>query len=396
MKKKKLIVGITIPGSIGLLRGQLNYFTTHGYDAYLLTQQDENSLAYCEREGCKALNITIAREISLKQDIITLFALIKLFHKERPDVVNLGTPKMGLLGMIAAWWCRVPNRIYTCRGFRYEHETGRLKKILMFSEWLSAACAQKIICISPSVKALGVKDGLFSEKKCVVINKGSSNGIDPKYFNQKNVDPTDTENLRIQYALDGMFVFGFLGRIIDRKGIMEMYEAFVKVYEKDNNTRLFVVGPWDDKQISDKTLFDKMSKHPGIVMPGRTDDVPLYLSAMDVFVLPAWWEGFGNVVVQAADMGLPVIGSTGTGVCDAVCDGFNGINVRHNDVQHLYDTMIQLLTDKELREKFATNGPVWGQNFKQEIIWEGMDKLYKREQLCINTFSNEYSTSVYR
>lgn len=377
MDKKKLIVGITVPGSVGLLKGQMKYFGDAGYDSYLLTQHDERSLAYCISEGCKPLNVMIAREISLWQDMKTLFSLVRLFRKVKPDVVNMGTPKMGMLGMMAAWWCRVPNRIYTCRGFRYEHEHGLLKKVLMSCEWLSGACAQKIICISPSVKALGIKDKLFNESKCVIINKGSSNGIDSEYFNKANVLQEETDKLRSELGLEDFFVYGFLGRVIDRKGIKELYEAFCRIYEKDNNNRLLIVGPWDLGQISDKTLYDKMNSHPGIVMPGRTDNVPLYLSVMDIFTLPAWWEGFGNVVVQAANMGLPVIGSTGTGVVDAVCDGFNGINVESKNVDALYDAMVLLKDNDELREKFAKNGPVWGQNFKSEVIWQGMDELYK-------------------
>ena len=375
---KKLIVGITIPGSVGLLKGQMTYFSKLGYDTYLLTQHDERSINYCQREGCKSLNVQIARNISLKQDVKTLRALIKVFRRIRPDIVNVGTPKMGMLGMIAAWWCRVPNRIYTCRGFRYEHEHGVLKRILMVCECIAGTCAQKIICISPSVKALGVKDKVFTAKKCVVIHKGSSNGIDSEYFSRKNVKEEDTIALRRKLNVEGKFVYGFLGRIVDRKGIKELYEAFCKVYECDKECRLLIVGPWEFSQISDKTLYDAMKLHPGIVMPGRTDEVPLYLTAMDVFVLPAWWEGFGNVVVQAADMGLPVIGSTGTGVCDAVCDGFNGVNVEPKNVDALYNAMRSLRTDDALREKYAQNGPVWGQNFRSEIIWEGMNELYQK------------------
>lgn len=375
---KKLVVGITIPGSIGLLKGQLKHFANLGYDACLLTQHDEKSLSYCERENCRPLDVKIERNISLIQDLKSLFALIKLFRKEKPDVVNLGTPKMGLLGMMAAWFCRVPNRIYTCRGFRYEHEHGTLKKILMICEKIAGACANRIICISPSVKALGVKDGLFKAEKCVIINKGSSNGIDSNYFSRANVKDSDTEQLRKELGLEGHFVYGFLGRVVDRKGIKELYEAFCKLYEKDSNSRLLVVGPWEFSQISDKTLFDKMKSHKGIVMPGRTDNVPLYLSVMDVFTLPAWWEGFGNVVVQAADMGLPVIGSKGTGVCDAVKDGYNGINVEPKNVDALYKVMLQMRDDEDLRNRLAANGPKWGQNFKSEIIWAGMDELYRK------------------
>lgn len=379
MKYKKLIVGITAPQSIGLLKGQLNYFATHGYDACLLTQHDERSSDYCKKEGCRRLDVQIERNISLKKDFKTLISLIKMFRKEKPDVVNMGTPKMGLLGMIAAWICRVPNRIYTCRGFRYEHESGRLKKILMVCEWISGACANQIICISPSVKVLGVKDGLFNEKKCVVINKGSSNGIDPVYFSASQVSKVETNALKEKYELNGKFVYGFLGRVVDRKGINELYEAFCNIYNENQNVRLFVVGPWEMEQIKDKCLMDKMQNHPGIIVTGKTFDVALHFSVMDVFVLPAWWEGFGNVVVQAADMGIAVIGSTGTGVCDAVNDGFNGINVPVKDVSKLTETMRLLKQDNILRQKLANNGPIWGQNFKPKKIWEGMDQLYKKK-----------------
>ena len=375
---KKLIVGITIPGSVGLLKGQMEYFTKLGYDTYLLTQHDERSVAYCQREGCKNLNVKIARNISLLQDIKTLRALIKIFRRLRPDIVNVGTPKMGMLGMIAAWWCRVPNRIYTCRGFRYEPEHGIKKQILKVCEWIAGRCSHHIICISPSIRTLGIKDKVFSASKCLVIHRGSSNGIDALYFNKSNVKIEDVNVLREKFGLTGMFVYGFLGRIVDRKGIKELYEAFCKIYEIDKECRLFIVGPKDYSQVADGTLYDKMEAHPGIIMPGRTDEVPLYLAVMDVFVFPAWGEGFGNVVVQAADMGLPVIGSTGTGVCDAVCDGFNGINVEPKSVTALYDAMRLLRTDGALREKYAKNGPIWGQNFKSEIIWEGMNELYKK------------------
>ena len=63
MKKKKLIVGITAPQSIGLLKGQLKDFSTHGYDACLLTQHDERSSNYCIEEGCRKLDVNIERNI---------------------------------------------------------------------------------------------------------------------------------------------------------------------------------------------------------------------------------------------------------------------------------------------------------------------------------------------
>jgi len=377
MTKKKLVVGITIPASVGLLRGQMKHFAGLGYDTCLLTQHNEESLNYCVRENCRPLNVKIERNISPFKDLVTLFRLIRLFRKERPDVVNLGTPKMGLLGLMAAWWCRIPNRIYTCRGFRYEHEHGLTRMILKTCEKICGRCAHKIICISPSVKLLGLKDHLFKESKCVVINKGSSNGIDPNFYNRSNVNEEERTKLIEDLGFKGKFVFGFLGRIVDRKGLSELFEAFKRIYEEDKNCRLLIVGPAYEEQVSDKTLIPRMKEHEAVVLAGKQLNAPLYFSLMDVFVLPAWWEGFGNVLVQAADMEIPVISTTGTGTCDAVCDGYNGILVKPKNIDALYDAMLLLKQGNELRERLAKNGPLWGQNFKSEIIWEGMDKLYQ-------------------
>lgn len=376
---KKLIVGITIPGSVGLLEGQLSYFKEKGFDTYLMAPKDERSLAYCERENCKLLEITIAREISLLSDLKTVFQIIKILKTVKPDVVNFGTPKISLLGLLAAKYCGVKHRIFTCRGFRFEHEQGFLQALLKRMDAITSYCANTIICISPSVKELGIKENIFDEKKCVIISKGSSNGLDLTKFNPALVSEDAKMQLRKELNISGSnFVYGFLGRIIDRKGINELYEAFCELYNIDKNKRLLIVGPFDQGQIKDKELFEKLSNHPGIVMPGRTDEVALFLSLMDVFVLPAWWEGFGNVLVQAAAMGLPVISTFGTGTRDAVSDGYNGILVSVKNVPELVTAMEELYSNETKRNTLGSNGILWSKNFKNEIIWNGMLDIYNK------------------
>lgn len=379
MHNKKLIVGITAAGSVGLLPGQLAYFKNKGYQTFLLAPRSERSVAFCQNEGCELLEIDIKREISLWHDLKALIKIYFIFLKVRPDVVNLGTPKVALLGMIAAKISGVKNRIYTCRGLRYEHEKGKLRTILMNMEKLTANCAHTVNCISNSVKELGLKDKIFPESKVVVIKNGSSNGINIAYFSNKNINELDKQVLIEKYGLQGSFVFGFLGRLIDRKGISELYNAFDKIYKTNPNIKLLIVGPAENSQISDISILDDIQKHPGIIWPGRTDDVPLHLSIMDVFVLPAWWEGFGNVLVQAAAMGVPVISTTGTGTIDAVSNGYNGILVPIKDVDSLEKAMREMLTNEELRTEYGKNGIEWAKNFDNSIIWEGLEKLYKNK-----------------
>lgn len=378
MHKKKLIIGITAPGSVGLLPGQMKYFKNLGYDTYLLSPKSERSEKFCEQEGCKLLAVDLKREISLWYDLKALIKIYFIFLKVRPDVINLGTPKVALLGMIAAKISGVKNRIYTCRGLRYEHEKGRLRTILMNMEKLTANCAHTINCISNSVKQLGVNDKIFSENKTVVIKKGSSNGINIAYFSNKNINELDKQALIKKYGLQDSFVFGFLGRLIDRKGISELYSAFDKIYKTNPNVKLLIVGPAENSQISDISILDDIQKHPGIIWPGRTDDVPLHLSIMDVFVLPAWWEGFGNVLVQAAAMGVPVISTTGTGTIDAVSNGYNGILVPIKNIDSLEMAMKEMLINEGLRAQYGKNGIEWAKNFDNTIIWEGLEELYKK------------------
>lgn len=378
--KKKLIIGITYEGTVNLLQGQLAYFKSLGYQTYVLGPYSERSAKFCRDEGCEHLVIDIEREISPLKDLKTLWAIIKIFRKVKPDIINLGTPKVSLLGMIAGYVTGVEKRFYTCRGFRFEHEAGTKRKILISMEKITSALAHKVICISNSVLNLGIENKVFKESKTIVINKGSSNGVNLDLFDPESKKYLKTKSKLIEkYSLDKSFVFGFLGRIVDRKGINELYSVFDKIYQTNPEVKLFIVGPFEMTQIADKRLVRKIDAHPGIINYGRVlqEEAPALMMVMDVFVLPAWWEGFGNVLVQAGAMGIPVISTTGTGTIDAVSDGYNGILIPVKDEVKLEAAMRQLMNDVDQRQEFGANGLKWAQNFDREIIWNGLHKIYQ-------------------
>lgn len=374
--KKKLVVGLTASISVVLIEGQLKYFSDRGYIVYLMSPKSDLTINFCKKENAILLPVKIKREISLFSDLFSFFQILYILLRLRPDIVNFGTPKIGLLGMIAAKCCFVPKRIYTCRGFRYEHEHGFIKKILMLAEKISAICAHQVVCISPSLRSLGVNNKLFDVSKSILISKGSSNGIDLKYFNKESISAEEIAITKNQFGLENTFVYGFVGRIIDRKGIMELYDSFVSLYDQDNNIRLLLVGPFESEQLSDKSIIQKCNSHPAIIVCGYQKNIPLFMSMMDVFVLPAWWEGFGNVLIQAAAMGVPVISSLATGTCDAVSDGYNGILVEPRNRDLLFEAMKVLKDNPSIREAYGQNGILWAENFPNEKIWEGLNNLY--------------------
>jgi len=201
-KKQKLIIGITAEGSVNLLRGQLKYFKDKGYDTYLMCPDSLRVQEFCKKEGCTHLSIKIEREISLFKDIKTLFQIIQLFKNVKPEIINFGTPKVSLLGMIAGYLTRVPFRIYTCRGFRFEHEKGLKRRILVVMEKITSKLAHKVICISPSLEKLAVNLQIVDAQKSLVIAKGSSNGVNLSLFKPlENDNPEKCIDLKKRFDL---------------------------------------------------------------------------------------------------------------------------------------------------------------------------------------------------
>jgi glycosyltransferase involved in cell wall biosynthesis len=280
--------------------------------------------------------------------------------------------------MIAGKLLGIRNRIYTCRGFRFEHEKGFKRKLLVAMEKITASCAHQIVCISPSVRKFGIENGLFRAESTIVIHKGSSNGLNLKRFSPESINQEELNILKKDLGFDGKFIFGTVTRLIDRKGVKELYEAFTLLSKKYSNIKMLIVGRIEDDQLSDNSIIEKLKSDRAVTMVGSQLNIPLYLSLMDVFVLPAWWEGFGNVYVQAAAMGIPVIGTTAIGAIDAVKDGFNGFQVPPKTIEPLVEKMEMLYLNKDLREKFGRNGLIWAKNFDSKIIWDGMEVLYNK------------------
>lgn len=377
MKNKKLVVGITAPQSIILLKGQLKYLSDKGFDVYLLATETNDTIEFCKKEDATLLPVDIEREISLWSDLMSLVQIIRIYLKVKPDIINMGTPKVSLLGLLAAVMCRVPRRIYTCRGFRFEHEKGILRFILLMSEKVASLCADKVIAISDSVRELGIQEKIFSEEKSLVIHKGSSNGVEFEAFDSEKYSDKEVEKFKKDLKIGNEFVFGYVGRIVERKGFSELINAFSEIYDEDKSVKMVVCGrPYYDQ--IDKAVMEKAESHPGIIMTGLVpyEDVPLYMLTFDTFVLPAYWEGFGNVLIQAAAMGVPVISTNVTGCKDAVSDGYNGELVPSKDVPSLVRVMKKFREDPTLRKKYGENGIAWSKNFEGELIWEEMASLF--------------------
>lgn len=369
----KLILGVTVGGSSRLLDGQAKYFKELGYEVYLVSQDHFKEPIFCQKEGIKHLPVKdLVAEIHPIKDIQALFQIVKHFRKIKPNIVNVGTPKMGLLGMLAAYFLGVKKRIYTCRGLRFETEKGMTRKILLAMEKLTVRLAHQVIYVSPSMYQTALSSGVANKNKSKIIPPGSSNGVNIEAFQKGKISEDEREKLIAEYELENKLVIGFVGRVTQHKGVYELMEAFEKLYTENTNLRLIMMGHIK----CDDTFEQKFRTHPGVIHIPFQENVPLYMSLFEIFVLPSWREGFPNVPIQAAAMGLPVVVSNATGCVDSVQNEVNGLVYQVRDTASLYNALKKYIVDPELRQKHGTKGIDWAKQFEQVNIWKGIQKIY--------------------
>lgn len=327
-------------------------------------------------EGVRHEVIPFTRQITPWKDLLSVFLLIKLIKKERPDIVHSHTPKAGLVAMIAAWFCKVPVRMHTVAGLPLMESTGGKRKILIAVERLTYRCATMVYPNSFVLKKY-IVDHLYSNhKKLKVIANGSSNGIDCGYFCPSLELQTLAESVRESLGISQTDkVAVFVGRITGDKGINEL----VTVFKELNKLHLILVGMMEvelDPLATD--VVKEINENPRIHPVGFQPDVRPYLLASNFLVFPSYREGFPNVPMQAGAMGLPSIVTDINGCNEIVVHKENGLLIAPKSIRELKEAMEVMLTDHGLFEHMRSKSrPMITDRFDQCLVWEALEQEYK-------------------
>lgn len=176
----------------------------------------------------------------------------------------------------------------------------------------------------------------------------------------------------------------FVGRLVERKGVKYLIEAFSEVTSRYNNVRLRIIGegPLKNTLLSLTQSLDLQNK---VIFNGfvtESELIEAYKKA-SIFVLPAIidskgdTEGLGIVLIEAINYGVPVIASNVGGISDIVKDKVTGILVPEKDSSTLSKVIINLLENKKLKQRLIKNAKEHiKDNFSWETVISKLDKLY--------------------
>lgn len=381
INNKKLIRITTVPMALRyLLPGQMHFMSEQGFEVLMISAGGKELAEVIEREKCRHIIVPMTRKITLLQDLKCLVQLIRILRKEKPDIVHTHTPKAGLLGMLAARLCGVNIRIHTVAGLPLMVETGFKFKLLKFIEKLTYSCANQVWPNSTSLKNFIVENRLCKTEKLGMIAKGSTNGINTTRFNSGALDEILSAAIKQQlnYSTDNRYLL-CIGRLVKDKGIVELVNVFAQLQKKHSLVKLLLVGEYESGLDPLPAVTHKeIEVNPDIIHINWTNHVEYYMQLADIFVFPSHREGFPNVLLQAASMGLPIICSKIAGNIDIVTNNETGLIFDCGNEQQMQSALEYAMAHPQQMQSMAKKlQDGVRENYRQENIWQNMLDAYK-------------------
>jgi len=300
------------------------------------------------------INIQMERGAKPLGMIKAIFSFYKLFKTHKFDIIQYATPNAAFYASIAGFLSKKPIRLYCQWGIRYVGFDGLKRKIFKLLEKITCNLSTHIRPASRKNMEFAIEEKLYKQDKAKVIGDGGAVGIDFKRFDIEKKAIYKQEILEKYPQIKDKTVFGFVGRLEEDKGIVELIEAFKSI----NEGYLIVVGGMSTKKDFLNDLIAQAKNNDKIILTGIVSDVEKYLSAFTILVHPSYREGFSAVIQQAMAMRTPVITTDIPGPSEVIEENISGLLVPPKNSEKLSDAMQHLSSNIELQNKFSDNGLV--------------------------------------
>jgi len=286
-----------------------------------------------------------------KRDFV--FAFIKTFFFllfTRPNIIHAHLIDAQLIGLTAAWFAGIRKRIYTRHTSNYHHVYH--PRGVRFDLW-SNRMATQIVSISQATYFVLKKLEQVAPKKI----KKVPHGFELNTFS--SVQGERIQQIRKKWKIHGQqIVIGVIARHIEWKGIQYIIPAFQKFLKVNPNAYLVLanaMGPFHNKLV--EMLKDVPADRYSLI-PFEEDVAALY-AVFDLYVhtpIDSICEAFGQTYVEALAAGVPSIFTLSGVAAEFIVHGRNAWVVDFKDEAAIYDALLKLWNDVELRKHLIENG----------------------------------------
>jgi len=325
---------------------------------------------YLSAEAKQLKGVTVYNvQMRTKFDWVALWNIkktINLIRSEHdpfgPLIIHTHGSRAGLLGRLASPFHA--KKVYTEHRFDDEFH---LKNPV--NEWVQKKMlaiqnhrSDLIIAVSASVKEYLFKARMASPEKVVVI----PNGIDlqnTKYKMQNTVKSAKAP------------IIGTVGNLNFQKGQAYLIQAMPEVLKKYPLASLEIIGEGEERKILEAEI-KRLNLEKHVTLFGYKNNDWQYMQQWSVFALPSVAETFGIVILEAMNIGLPVVATRVGGVPDIISHRKNGILVEPKNEKALARSILEVLGSPALAAKLKRAGLERVKDFDWKEIIQRIEKEY--------------------
>jgi len=203
--------------------------------------------------------------------------------------------------------------------------------------------------------------------------------IIPNFVDTKRFAPVSSREKSIKDYLcePGEKVLMHISNFRPVKRIHDVVEVFEHVAQRFR-ARLLLIGNGPENE-KIRALVDKKGLNGKVNFLGRQDDVARFIPCADIYMLPSEYESFGLTALEAMSCGVPVIGTSGSGMDEFLGDNTAGFLYPVGDITSMVEGCIRILENPELAAEMGKNGRRHVlEQYTDERIVSRYEELYTR------------------
>lgn len=294
---------------------------------------------YYEEKGIETFIIDVS---SLK--IKEIKKLRKLIADKQIDIVHGHDVKPSIAAYLGAKKLKVPVISHLHGTYPWLKKFGVLKFI---DKYFRKKYNFNIAC-SNMVKEyyLTYNKSLGEDKVGILSNAFNFNEL-------RNIEIIDRNEFRRQYEIkEEDFVFGYIGRLIELKGLDLLIRSFNEISKTYENVKLVIVGDGEESdnlknQVKEYGLENK------VIFAGYRKDIYNFMNIMDCFVLSSIREGLPMVILEAIAMNKVVISTPVAGVKEIISNDEYGIVLEERNATNMIEAMERIYKNPDKADAMA-------------------------------------------
>ena len=384
-RKRKILFCITKSNWGGAQRYVYDLATNLPKDKYetaVVLGGDGRLKEKLEAFGIRTIPVSsLQRDVGVIKDISSFFELIKIFRKEKPDIIHLNSSKMGGIGGLAGRIARVRKIIFTAHGWAYNEDRNFLQKFaIAILHFITVAFSHLTIAVSEKAKEQFKSAGLMKKKMIVIHNGiGDIEFIEKEKARQHFVDIRypQTEKVKEKIKSEPLWI-GTISELHKNKGLKYAIEAIGKLIKNENinishgNIIFIIMGEGEERKNLEEIIKNN-NLEDSIFLIGNVKNASSYLKAFDIFTLTSITEALPYAILEAGKAEVPIIASNVGGISEIIDDMRSGILLQPKKPKEISDAIEYFINYPDKKEIFS------------KLLKEKIDKEFSLEKMVSET-----------